>query len=335
MTKQKVLIVTHSADNASTELVSQTLREKGIEVMRFDVDRYPLNATLSSTYQNGTWQIQLMQDGKVHDLSALSALWYRRGYNLGQGLNEVLEKKFLGPAFGEIQQVVWGLIESFRCYQLGRVSGYRRMDSKEEQLKIAARIGLRIPDTCITNDPEEARAFIASCAKGAIVKMQRGFALYEDGVEQVVFTNAVDEKSLEEIDTLRYCPMQFQEKIEKEKELRVTIVGDKVFSFEIDSQKMENAKVDWRREGVELIDAWMPCTLPEAVESKLLQLMDVYGVDYGAIDLIKNPEGEYYFLEINAAGEYFWLDRLCDGAISRQIAAVLAGEKTRRGKAAY
>src|SRR5690606_6768334 len=204
-----------------------------------------------------------------------------------------------------------------------------------EQLKIAASIGLSIPDTCITNDPDAARAFVSRCSAGAIVKMQRGFALYEDGVEQVVFTNVLDEQHLEQIDTLRYCPMQFQEKIEKEKELRVTIVGDKVFAFEIDSQKLENAKVDWRREGAELIDDWKPCELPVEVESKLLRLMDVYGVDYGAIDLIRNPQGLYYFLEINAAGEYFWLDRLCDGAISRQMAAVLAGKAPRRGRSEY
>lgn len=329
------MIITHSADNASTDLVANELRNMGAEVIRFDVDTYPLNATLTSRYSDGSWHIQLEQNGEKYALSSLSALWYRRGYNLGQGLNRVLEKKFLGPAFGEIQQVVWGLIESFRCYQLGRVSSYRRMDSKEEQLKIAARIGLKIPDTCITNDPEAARAFVARCSAGAIVKMQRGFALYEEGVEQVVFTNVLDEQHLEQIDTLRYCPMQFQEKIEKEKELRVTIVGDKVFAFEIDSQKLENAKVDWRREGAELIDDWKPCVLPVEVESKLLQLMDIYGVDYGAIDLIRNPQGTYYFLEINAAGEYFWLDRLCDGAISRQIAAVLAEQAPRRGTPAY
>ncbi|WP_341837106.1 hypothetical protein WJU16_04385 [Chitinophaga pollutisoli] len=58
--------------------------------------------------------------------------------------------------------------------------------------------------------------------------------------------------------------------------------------------------------------------------------MDRYGLNYGAIDLILTPEGKYYFLELNAAGEFFWLDKLCDGAISRQLAAVLTGSAERR-----
>ena len=58
--------------------------------------------------------------------------------------------------------------------------------------------------------------------------------------------------------------------------------------------------------------------------------MDAYGLNYGAIDLILTPEGEYYFLEVNAAGEFFWLDKCCNHAISRQIAAVLLGQAERR-----
>ncbi len=46
--------------------------------------------------------------------------------------------------------------------------------------------------------------------------------------------------------------------------------------------------------------------------------MDIYHINYGAIDIIVTPEQEYYFLEINAAGEYLWLDRLAQ-ALSRDI----------------
>lgn len=44
----------------------------------------------------------------------------------------------------------------------------------------------------------------------------------------------------------------------------------------------------------------------------ILELLDVYHVDYGAIDMIVSPEDEYYFIEINAAGEFFWLDNLTE-----------------------
>jgi hypothetical protein len=55
------------------------------------------------------------------------------------------------------------------------------------------------------------------------------------------------------------------------------------------------------------------------VEAKLLELLDVYNVDYGAIDMIVSPEDEYYFIEINAAGEFFWLDNLTEGNLISKV----------------
>jgi glutathione synthase/RimK-type ligase-like ATP-grasp enzyme len=269
------------------------------------------------------------QDTK-HRLDDIEAIWYRRAYNIGNGLKEELDTKFYGAAMGEIRNTLFGFFESVDAYSLGKPSVYRRLDSKEEQLKIADKIGFKIPATCITNNPDEAKRFIVK-HKDVVAKMQTGFAIYEDGVENVVFTNVVNEDKLEELDTLLYCPMQFQQKIEKKKELRITVVGRDVYAFEIDSQQSEAAKTDWRKDGVNLIDKWIPTELPQDIESKILELLDVYHVDYGAIDMIVSPEDDYYFIEINAAGEFFWLDNLTEGNhISKSIADLLCDKAPRR-----
>lgn len=331
----KVLIITHTEDNECVEKVSEQINKIGGEVIRFDVDKYPLEIALATVFENNTWQTYIVENEKNISLNDVSAVWFRRSYNLGKGLNNILEKKFLEPALGEVRQTLYGMIEGLRCYHFGRLSQYRRMDSKEDQLKVAHHLGLNIPETCITNNPEVAKSFVLNQENGAVAKMQSGFAIMEDGQEEVVFTNIITKDNLEEIEALTYCPMQFQEMIVKQKELRITIVGDKIFSYEIDSQKLDNAKVDWRKEGVELIEDWQPHKLPTDVKSKLIRLLDYYKTDYGAIDLILNPEGKYYFLEINAAGEFFWIDKLCDNAISEQIARVLTDTAFRRGNIPY
>ncbi len=333
--KDKILIITHTEDNECIEKVSEQINKNGGEAIRFNVDDYPLHIALSTCFENGQWETFFIIEDKKIKIDDVAAVWFRRSYNLGRGLSSVLEKKFVEPSLGEIRQTLYGMIEGLRCYHFGRLSQYRRIDSKEDQLKLAHHLGLKIPQTCITNDPEKAKAFVLSQHNGAIVKMQSGFAIVEEGVEEVVFTNVVTKDNLDDIGTLAYCPMQFQEKIEKEKELRVTIVGNKIFSFEIDSQKIESAKIDWRKEGVELIENWKPHQLPEDIENKLLKILDYYVIDYGAIDLILTPEGDYYFLEINAAGEFFWIDRLCDYKISEEIGNVLTNKSYRRGKIPY
>lgn len=326
----KILIITHTADNFSIEKVTEYIGKNGCEVIRFDVDLYPLQNKLSTVFQDGEWVSILETQEMKYRLDDIAAIWYRRAYNIGKGLRDELEAKFYGAAMGEIRNTIFGFIESVDVYSLGKPSVYRRLDSKEEQLKVADKIGLKIPETCLTNNPEEARKFILK-HQNVVAKMQTGFAIYEDGVENVVFTNVVSEDRLEELDSLLYCPMQFQKMIEKKKELRVTIVGRDVYAFEVDSQQFEDSKVDWRKDGVNLIDKWVRTELPGDVEEKLLELLDVYNVDYGAIDIIVSPEDEYFFIEINAAGEFFWLDNLTEeNLISKSIADVLCDKAPRR-----
>lgn len=326
----KILIITHTADNFSIEKVTEYVEKNGCEVIRFDVDLYPLQNKLTTSFQDGKWVSILETPHAKHRLDDIAAVWYRRAYNMGHGLREEMDPKFFGAAMGEIRNTLFGFLESIDAYSLGKPSVYRRLDSKEEQLKIADKIGLKIPESCITNNPEEARKFILK-HQNVVAKMQTGFAIYEDGVECVVFTNVVSEDKLEELDSLLYCPMQFQKKIEKKKELRVTVVGRGVYTFEIDSQQSEEAKIDWRKDGVNLIKKWERTELPADIEQKILELLDVYNVDYGAIDIIVSPEDEYYFIEINAAGEFFWLDNLMDGhLISKSIADVLCDKAPRR-----
>ncbi|WP_294281403.1 MvdC/MvdD family ATP grasp protein [uncultured Chryseobacterium sp.] len=326
----KILIITHTGDNFSIEKVTEYIELNGFEVIRFDVDLYPMQNRLTTAFEDGSW-ISILETAETkYRLDDIAAVWYRRAYNIGNGLKEEMDAKFYGAAMGEIRNTLFGFLESIDAYSLGKPSVYRRLDSKEEQLKIAEKIGLKIPETCMTNNPEQARQFILK-HKNVIGKMQTGFAIYEDGVENVVFTNVIDKNKLEELDSLQYCPMQFQTRLEKKKELRVTVVGQDIYAFEIDSQKSEAAKVDWRKDGLNLIDQWVETQLPQEIELKLLELLDVYHVDYGAIDIILTPEDEYYFIEINAAGEFFWLDNLTDGnLISKSIADLLCDKAPRR-----
>lgn len=326
----KILIITHTEDNFSIDKVTEYIYKNGFEVIRFDVDLYPLKNKLTTAFQDGKWMSFLENAEGKFRLDDIATVWYRRAYNIGNGLKEELDQKFFGAAMGEIRNTLFGFLESLDCYSLGKPSVYRRLDSKEEQLKIASKIGFKIPETCITNNPEEAKEFILK-HKSVITKMQTGFAIYEDGVENVVFTNQINEDQLDRLDALLYCPMQFQKKIEKKKELRVTVVGKDIYTFEIDSQQSEDAKVDWRKDGVNLLDKWVQTELPENIESKIRKLLDVYHVDYGAIDIIVSPEDEYFFIEINAAGEFFWLDNLTsDNAISKSIADLLCNQSERR-----
>ena len=266
---KKVLIITHTQDNECIEVVSKKIKELNGLPIRFNVDEYPLKYSISSCYENNEWKVYLDYQGVRVSIHDVEAVWYRRSHNLGAGLSNVLDKEFVSSAYGEIRTTLFGMLESLNCFQISKFSQYRRLDSKEEQMKIATHLGLKVPETCITNNPQEAKRFVQERPNGVISKMQSSFAIVKDGIENVVFTNIVKEEDLNSIDTLQFCPMQFQEKLDKKLELRITIVGDEVFTLAIDSQKSENAKVDWRKEGNAMIADWVPYELPVENQRKI------------------------------------------------------------------
>jgi hypothetical protein len=139
--------------------------------------------------------------------------------------------------------------------------------------------------------------------------MLANWAMFDDqGREHVMMTTPVDERTLNNLDGLNYAPLQFQERITKAYELRVTVVGSRVFSARIDSQKIAGAEVDWRAKGKESLYDWVEEALPADVERRLLAFCDRTGMQYSAADFIVTPDGEHIFLEANAVGEWFWLE---------------------------
>jgi MvdD family ATP-grasp ribosomal peptide maturase len=318
-----VLIITHTQDNESIEMVSQAIERRGEVAIRFDTDRFPTEVQLDLLYSGDVEKLILSQDGQQFDLSHVSGVWYRR-LNVGGRIPARMDEQFRVASIQESRATIFGLIASLRAFHLDAIPTIRRVENKQLQLQVAREIGLDTPRTLITNQPAAVREFALTCEAGTIAKMMASFAIYdEQGQERVVFTNRMSADDLANLDGLKYCPMTFQELLPKELELRVTIVGKQVFCAAVNSQKLDNAKLDWRKEGIALIDAWYPYRLPTDLEAKLLQFMDYFGLNYGGIDIIVTPDGRYVFLEVNPVGEFFWLELYAGLPISHAIAELL------------
>ncbi len=59
--------------------------------------------------------------------------------------------------------------------------------------------------------------------------------------------------------------------------------------------------------------------------ARFLEGMDYFGLNYGAADFILTPGGRHVFLELNPAGEFFWLEHGPGLDISGALADVLLG----------
>lgn len=331
-----VLLITHSEDNESSARVAAAVEARGARAYRLDTDLYPTEIRLSLEDEPG-------RDGRPRGaitgpagelrLEDVTAIYYRR-FAVGGRIPKDLDPQLRKPSVEESRRVVHGLmavLAATGAFALDRLDVVRRAELKSLQLCMARRVGLLVPRTLVSNDPEAVRAFAASTPAGIVTKMMASFAVYDaEGREQVVFTNPVGAEDLADLEGLELCPMTFQERVEKAVELRVTVVGDRVMAASVDSSVLPRSRTDWRREGVALLGGWRPYELPADVHAGALALMDALGLNYGAFDFIVTPDGRHVFLEVNPAGEFMWLLHTPGLPIDEALADVLCDRAPRR-----
>lgn len=322
----RVLIISNPED-VHTNVVSEKLRELGVEYYLFFPERLALDAALALTHEStvGKDSYSLKVKDASVDLSHFDTVWYRRPRLVAapqdispEGLEFAREewRAALDATYGLMSNALW-------------VSHPNRLQAaarKPLQLQVAQRIGLRTPRTLITNDPLAARTFYATCNGEVIAKATGSGWVYVKDSEDVfyVMTNRITADDLGDDEHLRIAPVTFQEEVPKAYELRVNVVGQVVLPIRIDSQHSSISALDWRRYDV----ANTPYTsydLPETVSLKCLALTQILGLEYGAIDLVRRPDGEYVFLEINGNGQFLWAEQLSGVAVSSALARLLAG----------
>jgi uncharacterized protein YegP (UPF0339 family) len=192
-----------------------------------------------------------------------------------------------------------------------------RAENKLLQLKIAKRVGLAIPKTKVVNFTPNG----LDSVKNYIVKSLDTALFYEDSDKIFSYTSVVNGQEIME-SQLHLSPLVIQEQLTPKIDIRVTIIGQMVFSSKIITQDSLICG-DWRlmpRDSLQYI----PIEIPDKVKYALLQLMEILQLEFGGIDLIYCRD-TYYFIEINPTGEWGWLESLFNPPISEAIAACLLG----------
>jgi glutathione synthase/RimK-type ligase-like ATP-grasp enzyme len=107
------------------------------------------------------------------------------------------------------------------------------------------------------------------------------------------------------------------------------VVGERVFAAEIDSQRANHTRHDWRHHDT----AHTPHRvhdLPAKWRVACVRMVAELGLLFGAIDMILTPDGRYVFLELNPNGEYLWIEHLTGLAISDAVCELLVSREAAR-----
>ena len=305
-----IAIVSHPEDLHAVA-VCQHLDRLGAAHRFVNTSQLPATATLTTMPSSGAkWTASWSVDGVDDDPSQWRAMWWRRPqpFAIDPTITGANDRAF---AIGECAAAVAGLWSCLDAVWVNDPDRDEAASSKMWQLKLASLLGLRIPRTCMTNDPARARAFIAS-EPGAVI--YKSFSATPVTWRETRTVGAADEPML---DLVRLAPVIFQEAIPGGVDIRVTIVDAQIFAARIDAGA-SGYEFDFRLDAANPINEHL---LPPEIEMRLLDLMARLGLWYGAVDLRLSPEGEYVFLEINPAGQWLFVEY----ATGQPIAAALAG----------
>jgi hypothetical protein len=177
---------------------------------------------------------------------------------------------------------------------------------KIRQLQVAREVGLTIPPTLFSNDPEEIRPFLDAQDGDVIFKAykMRVWTHEKPGAIYVNYTIPLSHLDLQDTDAISAAPGIFQRRVERSCEVRVTVFGREAISARLD---LGGDAIDWRRQSTCHLRV-SPWQLPDVVRAHCLHYMDLCDLAFCCFDFIVTPAGDHVFLEANQMGQFLWVE---------------------------
>jgi ATP-grasp ribosomal peptide maturase len=284
-----VLVLAADRD-PTADRVGGVLADRGIPVVRVDTAHFPERASIDAEFRNGAWTGTLRMGETVAVLEEVRSIWYRSpGAFEFPGELSPTERHW---AMTESKLGVGGVLTALPVQWVNHPARNADASYKPVQLVTAARCGLAVADTLVTNEPAAVRRFAEPDM--TVTKAFGSPSIREDGIRKTTFTHVLTEDGLADLRGIEVSAHQFQRWIPKAFEARVILVGDRQFTAAIHARSAET-RIDWRNDYTAL--RYERIDPPDAVVEGVRRYCTEFGLVYGAFDFVIRPDGEWVFLE--------------------------------------
>jgi glutathione synthase/RimK-type ligase-like ATP-grasp enzyme len=313
----KVVVLTRDASSdPGIALVGRALEVRGAELAVVETGRFPAQLSLTLELDGNETHAAI---GGV-SLDGVRAVWVR--HLEADALPDDMRPDERAASLRQADAALWALVECADTFVLDPPEALLAAPQKPRVQQLAARLGLDVPRTLVTNSADAVRAFAARCPSGMVCKLVESGSL---GLADASFpTLAVSPAELDAVDGLgglELAPMIFQERLDKALELRVTVVGAQVFVAGVDP----GAAVDVRSDP-ELIRALRRFDdLPPPVVERLLRLLDRLRLNFATADIVRTRDGRWVLLEVNSISFFDHVEKWAGLPISSAVADLLLG----------
>lgn len=277
MCAQTILILAEPEDEHGLH-VMDTLRGRGAAVEVLDSRAFPASLRLTVDPHRFSGRV-VLEDGRVLAFDRIQSVYWRN-YS-GVSVPETLAPDQLWIAENDAR----GLFESFLIQLPTRwVNGWEAFtlhQTKPVQLARVAALGIPIPATRLTNDPETLREFAAAHGRCILKPVQGG-----DHAMPLTDRHLTPEN----LEALKLAPVTIQEEIPGTN-IRAFVAGERIYACEIRTDRL-----DYRDDDAPEL---LVHHLPPGIRDQCLRIARELHLRWTGIDFRRTPTGKYVFLEAN------------------------------------
>jgi ATP-grasp ribosomal peptide maturase len=310
-----VVVLSHWFDPTADHVVDE-LNRREIPVFRCDGADFPQRLTMTATL-DGTWTGTLRDATRTVELREVSGILYRRptAFEFPEGMSDQVRQWSAHEArigFG-------GLLASLDSW-LNHPHHIAFAEYKPVQLQAAARAGLEIPRTLITNSPDTARSFCEDVGQ-VIYKPFGGGGVTEGQERKLIYATRIPREDFGH-PGIAGTACLFQEWVDHDYAVRAAAIDGQIFASAIHAGSPA-AHTDWRSDYGSL--RYGPAEIPPDVARGVRSLMASLHLRFGVLDFLVRPDGSHVYLEINPNGQWAWIDDLAKVTASAIADALVKG----------
>jgi hypothetical protein len=309
-----ILILTHPLDPHG-QVVARELEERGLPTRILWLADLGQGATMSM--RAGGRNAITLASGERLEADDVDTVWLRRlpGPDLPASVGDPDDRNFVS---NEWQDATDAFLRSLDARFVSPMDA-QRSATKPRQLEIARRLGLLVPDTLVTNDRDDAEAFIRDHAGHVVHKT------LTPPIGWSPDTRRWHEDQEAMLPHLAAAPTIFQKEIVGPADARWTVVGDRVFPVRIETS-VGRSEVDSR---LDLGVPYVPYEPPAGLVTKVRELLGRLGLIFATVDFKITSDGDHFFLEVNPQGQFLYVEILTRLDIAKSVADLLAEASTR------
>lgn len=314
----KVLMLTKRFDIES-DLLGIQLLKNGIEYIKITEEDIPIN--LGAEFSIGSNNKFVLQLGKKKINPKEIRIVLFRYFDLKflkryRGIYQLYFEQQWYQLFNCLQASLK------RCLWINDAQRTFDAENRLNQLQAAKSIGLNIPETSITNIPSTGKLFFKKHPKRTLVKVLHHHEIILRDISHRLPTSMVSSNHVASFDGLRYAPVILQERIPNKKEIRITLVKDKVFPVSITTTNDKNKYSDLHKIEERFLK-FESLEIEKSIRKRCVELNKQMGLLVSSIDFVEDKKGQMFFLEVNPIGDWNWLEKHVNSRITDTLSKLI------------